>query len=339
MIQFDNVHKHYADGTHAVNGLDFEVEDGTTTVLVGPSGCGKTTTMQLINRLEEATEGTIYYDGTDVRNLPATELRRQIGYVIQDIGLFDHMTVEENVATVPELKGWDAERTDDRVNELLDLMGLPPEEYRDSYPTELSGGQQQRVGVARALAAGPDVMLMDEPFGALDPITRETLQDEFLDIQNEIETTIVFVTHDINEALKMGDRIAMMNDGECIQYDTPTALLEEPATKFVEDFIGPDRMLKQLRVLQVEEVMETDIPDEHRDVVEAFDGSDGTVMADGGELIPVSPTDSAQVALSRCIQANVRALPVVEDTGVVGVVTEDSIRSYHAPETTVEVAE
>ncbi|WP_049997494.1 ABC transporter ATP-binding protein [Halococcus sediminicola] len=337
MIQFDNVHKQYSDGTQAVNGLDFEVEEGTTTVLVGPSGCGKTTTMQLVNRLEEPTEGTVYYDGTDVQDLSATELRRQIGYVIQDIGLFDHMTIAENVATVPELKGWDEERTDERVDELLELMGLPPEEYRDSYPTELSGGQQQRVGVARALAAGPDVMLMDEPFGALDPITRENLQDEFLDIQEEIETTIIFVTHDINEALKMGDKIAMMNEGELVQYDTPTALLETPATKFVEDFIGPDRTLKQLRVLRVGEIMRTDIPDEHRDVVDAFE-PDNTVMADGGELIPVTPTDSAQVALSRCIQAGVRALPVVEGGEVVGVVTEEDIRGYHAEKATEETA-
>jgi osmoprotectant transport system ATP-binding protein len=337
MIQFDSVHKQYSDGTQAVSDLSFEVEEGTTTVLVGPSGCGKTTTMQLVNRLEDPTDGTVYYGGTDVDELPATELRRQIGYVIQDIGLFDHMTVAENVATVPELEDWDDDRIDERVDELLDLMGLPPEEYRDSYPTELSGGQQQRVGVARALAAGPDVMLMDEPFGALDPITRENLQDEFLDIQDEIETTIIFVTHDINEALKMGDKIAMMNEGELVQYDTPAALLEAPATKFVEDFIGPDRTLKQLRVLQVGEVMRSEIPNEHRDVVEAFE-PDNTVMADGGELIPVTPTDSAQVALSRCIQAGVGALPVVEDADVIGVVTEDDIRSYHAEEMAEESA-
>jgi osmoprotectant transport system ATP-binding protein len=329
MIQFDNAHKRYSDGTHAVKGLDFEVEEGTTTVLVGPSGCGKTTTMKLVNRLEGISEGTVHYDGTDVQDLPATELRRSIGYVIQDVGLFNHMTVGENVATVPELEGWDDERTADRVDELLDLMGLPPEEYRDSYPSELSGGQQQRVGVARALAAGPDVMLMDEPFGALDPLTREELQDEFLDIQEEIDTTIIFVTHDINEALKMGDYIAMMNEGECVQYDTPTDLLDNPKTKFVEDFIGPDRTLKRLRVLRVEEVMQTEIPDEHRDVVDAFE-PDEAVMADGGELIPVTPADSAQVALSRCIQAGVGALPVVEDADVVGVVTEEAIRAQQA---------
>ncbi|MDS0296221.1 ABC transporter ATP-binding protein [Halogeometricum luteum] len=325
MIRFDDVHKKYSDGTHAVRGLDFEVEAGTTTVLVGPSGCGKTTTMKLVNRLEEPTDGTVYYDGTDVSELEATELRRQIGYVIQDIGLFDHMTVGENVATVPELKGWDEERTDERVDELLDLMGLPPAEYRDRHPSDLSGGQRQRVGVARALAAGPDVMLMDEPFGALDPITREELQDEFIDIQREIETTIIFVTHDINEALKMGDRIAILREGQLVQYDTPTALLNEPKTKFVEEFVGPDRTLKRLRVLRVEEVMQPEVPDEHADIVDAFRGDDA-VMADGGEIVPVSPTDSAQVALSRCIQAGVEALPVVEDAEVVGVITESAIR-------------
>ena len=332
MIRFENVNKTYPDGTEAVNELGIEVEEGTTTVLVGPSGCGKTTTMKLINRLEEPTGGAIYYDDTDVTDLDATELRRKIGYVIQDVGLFEHMTVGENVATVPDLEGWDRERIDDRVEELLDLVGLPAEEYRDSYPSELSGGQQQRVGVARALAADPDVMLMDEPFGALDPLTREELQDEFLDIQSEIETTIVFVTHDINEALKMGNRIAVMNEGECVQYDSPTALLNNPATKFVEDFIGPDRTLKQLRVLRVEEIMESEVPDEHRTVVDAFEGGEDAVMADGGELIPVTPGDSAQVALSRCIQADVEALPVVESADVIGVVTETAIRHRQTEE-------
>ena len=327
MIRFDNTHKRYDDGTYAVRGIDFEVEAGTTTVLVGPSGCGKTTTMQLVNRLEEPTEGTVYYDGTDVQDLDATTLRRDIGYVIQDIGLFDHMTVGENIATVPDLKGWDRGRIDDRVDELLELVDLPPAEYRDRNPTELSGGQQQRVGVARALAADPDVLLMDEPFGALDPITREELQDEFLSIQRNIDTTIVFVTHSIDEALKMGDRIAVMNEGEVVQYDTPEALLAEPATRFVEDFIGPDRTLKRLQVLRVEEVMREDVPEEYADVVEAF-RSDRGVMADGGEILPVEPSDSTQVALSRCIQANVGALPVVENAEVVGIVTESAIREW-----------
>ena len=325
MIRFDNVHKRYKDGTHAVRGIDFEVAEGTTTVLVGPSGCGKTTTMKLVNRLEEPTEGTVYYEGTDVRDLEATELRRQVGYVIQDVGLFDHMTVGENVATVPDLKGWDGDRIDARVDELLNLVDLPPEEFRDRNPAELSGGQQQRVGVARALAADPDVLLMDEPFGALDPITREELQDEFLAIQDDIDTTILFVTHSIDEALKMGDHIAVMDQGQVVQYDTPRALLDHPKTKFVEDFIGPDRTLKRLRVLRVGEVMREEVPEQHQDVVDAFQSDQG-VMADGGELIPVEPTDSTQVALSRCIQAGVDALPVVENANVVGVVTEEDIR-------------
>ena len=327
MIRFDDVHKTYPDGTHAVRGLDFEVEAGTTTVFVGPSGCGKTTTMKLVNRLEEPTEGAVYYDGTNVQELEATELRRQIGYVIQDIGLFDHMTVGENIATVPQLRGWDKERIDERVDELLDLMGLPAEEYRDQHPTELSGGQQQRVGVARALAAGPDVILMDEPFGALDPITREELQDEFLEIQREIETTIIFVTHDINEALKMGNKIAVMNEGKCVQYDTPAALLDNPETKFVKEFIGPDRTLKQLRVLPVEKIMQSDIPEQYSDMINTF-RSNSTMRTDGGEIVPVTPTDTAQVALSRCIQAGVDALPVVENSDVIGIVTEEAIRNH-----------
>lgn len=331
MIRFDNAHKRYKDGTHAVKGLDFEIEEGTTTVLVGPSGCGKTTTMKLVNRLEEPTDGTVYYDGTDVQDLQATELRRQIGYVIQNIGLFNHMTVGENAATVPELEGWDKERIADRVDELLNLMGLPAEEYRDSYPTELSGGQQQRVGVVRSLAANPDVMLMDEPFGALDPITREKLQDEFLDIQKEIDTTIIFVTHDINEALKMGDWIAMMKDGECIQYDTPMALLDNPKTKFIEEFVGSDRMLKQLHLLRVEEIMQPEVPETHTDVVETTESGE-SMVANGSEIIPVTPADSAQVALSRCIQADVDTLPVVEDTDVVGVVTEEAIKNHQLGE-------
>lgn len=209
MIEFDSVTKVYQDQTVAIEDISFAVERGTTTVFVGPSGCGKTTTMTLVNRMQDTTEGTVYYDGTDVQNLDKVDLRRDIGYVIQEIGLFDHMTVGENIATVPDLKGWDLSRIDDRVDELLELMDLPPSKYRNQYPNALSGGQQQRVGVARALAADPDVILMDEPFGALDPITREELQDEFLKIQDRIDTTILFVTHDINEALKMGDKIAI----------------------------------------------------------------------------------------------------------------------------------
>jgi len=353
MIEFADVTKVYADGTVAIEDLSFTVEEGTTTVLVGPSGCGKTTTMKLVNRLEEPTEGTVYYDGTDIQALDKITLRRDIGYVIQEIGLFDHMTIAENVATVPELKGWDQERIDERVTELLDLMDLPADRYRDQYPRELSGGQRQRVGIARALAAEPDVMLMDEPFGALDPITRESLQDEFLGIQEQINTTILFVTHSIDEALKMGDKIAIFDVGRLVQYDTPTEILANPATEFVTDFIGSDRALKQLQLTRVEEVMETEVGVEYEPLVDAVTGSsgaakgatdaaDGTAtstadgatpdatdvaVADGGELVPAAPTDSVQTALSRMIQADVEALPVMDGDRVVGVVTESTIRA------------
>lgn len=319
-IEFDSVTKVYDDGTVAIEDISFTVKEGTTTVLVGPSGCGKTTTMQLVNRLEEPTEGTVLFDGTDIRNLDPIDLRRDIGYVIQEIGLFDHMTVKENVATVPDLKGWDQDRIDDRVDELLELMDLPPAEYRDQYPEALSGGQRQRIGVARALAADPDVLLMDEPFGALDPITRENLQDEFLEIQEEINTTILFVTHSIDEALKMGDHIAIFDVGELVQYDTPQAILEEPKSEFVEDFIGADRTLKELQVIQAGDLMEP--ADGYESIVDTI----GESMNGGEEVVPVSPTDSTQVALSRMIQADIEAIPVVDDGEVLGVVTEAAIR-------------
>jgi osmoprotectant transport system ATP-binding protein len=332
MITFENVTKIYSDQTVAIEDISFEVKKGTTTVLVGPSGCGKTTTMKLVNRLEDPTEGTVYYDGTDVQELDEIELRRDIGYVIQKIGLFDHMTVGENVATVPELRGWDEERIDERVDELLDLMNLSPEEHRDQYPTALSGGQQQRVGVARALAADPDVMLMDEPFGALDPITREELQDEFLNIQRQINTTILFVTHDIDEALKMGEKIALFDVGEIVQHATPREILENPANDFVEDFIGENRALKQLQVTRVEEVMEA-VDAEHEQFAAAGGGAaTDAVIADGvgiNDDLAVSPNDTAQTALSRMIHADRDAVPVVTDSEVVGVVTQTYIRQQY----------
>ncbi len=323
-IRFDDVTKVYDDGTVAIENLSFEVDEGTTTVLVGPSGCGKTTTMKLVNRLEDPTEGTVYFEGEDVQEQDPIDLRRRIGYVIQEIGLFGHMSVAENVATVPELKGWDRDRIDDRVNELLALMDLPPDDFRDQYPGELSGGQRQRVGVARALAADPDVLLMDEPFGALDPITRENLQNEFLDIQERIDTTILFVTHSIDEALKMGDKIAIFDVGELVRYDTPADILENPGSEFVADFIGADRTLKQLQVTQVRKVMHDEVAEEYADLVAQVDAAD-TTDPEGG-IIPVEQNDSAQTALSRIIQAGTDAIPVVDDDRVVGVVTERAIR-------------
>jgi osmoprotectant transport system ATP-binding protein len=332
MIEFDNVTKEYPDGTVAIDNVSFTVERGTTTVLVGPSGCGKTTTMKLVNRLEDPTSGTVRFDGTDVQDLDKIDLRREIGYVIQEIGLFDHMTVRDNVATVPELKGWETERIDDRVDELLDLMDLPPTTYRGQYPTELSGGQRQRVGVARALAADPDVMLMDEPFGALDPITREDLQNEFLDIQSELDVTILFVTHSIDEALKMGDKIAIYDVGEVVQYDTPAEILRSPANDFVEDFIGADRALKQLQVRQVGDLMDSSKPPG------ASLRSDGRVdlpSTNGAGVAPLEPSSSMQVALSLMIQHDVDVMPVGAEDSVDGWISRDAIQRETRVETEV----
>jgi osmoprotectant transport system ATP-binding protein len=313
MIEFDSVTKQYDDGTVAIEDINFEVEEGTTTVLVGPSGCGKTTTMKLVNRLIDPTEGTVYFDGTDITEKDEIALRRDVGYVIQEIGLFDHMTVADNVGTVPQLKGWDDDRIRERVRELLDLMDLPPAEYGDQHPTELSGGQRQRVGVARALAADPDVMLMDEPFGALDPITRAELQDEFLDIQAELDVTILFVTHSVEEALKMGDRIAIFDVGELVQYDTPQNVLENPKNDFVRDFIGQDRELKKLQVTPVRKVMHE---------------TNGEALPD---VDPLAPSDTAQVALSRLLETDDDRIPVARDGEVVGVVEEADLRGTSDP--------
>ncbi|MFW5709609.1 MAG: betaine/proline/choline family ABC transporter ATP-binding protein [Chloroflexota bacterium] len=260
MIIFNNVVKEYPNGFRAVNNLDLEVPDGEITVLIGPSGCGKTTSMRMINRLISITSGEILIDGRDNRDLPAEELRRKIGYAIQQIGLFPHMTVYENIAIVPRLLKWEEPRIRRRVDELLELVGLDPDIYRDSYPRQLSGGQQQRVGVARALGADPPIMLMDEPFGAIDPITREILQDEFLQIQERVGKTIVFVTHDIDEAIKMGDRIAILREGQVVQFDTPDTILAHPANKFVRDFVGTDRQLKRLGLVRINDLMERNPP-------------------------------------------------------------------------------
>ena len=254
-VTFREVTKLYPGAEQpAVDKLSLEVPAGEICVLVGPSGCGKTTAMRMANRTVEITEGDIEIGGTSVRDRPPAELRREIGYVIQQIGLFPHRTIAENIATVPGLLDWDRDRSAARVKELLELISLPPE-VADRYPAQLSGGQQQRVGVARALAADPPVMLMDEPFGAIDPINRERLQNEFLRLQAEIRKTIIFVTHDIDEAIKMGDRIAIMREGgKLAQYATPAELLMAPADNFVEDFVGSDRALKRLALLRVSDI-------------------------------------------------------------------------------------
>src|SRR5215210_6766546 len=254
-LEFREATKRYPGADRAaVDALSLEVPAGEICVLVGPSGCGKTTAMRMVNRMIEISDGDILVGGESVRTRPPAQLRREIGYVIQQIGLFPHRTIGDNIATVPQLLGWDKKRTAARVEELLELIGLTGD-YRDRYPAQLSGGQRQRVGVARALAADPPLMLMDEPFGAIDPITRERLQNEFLRLQANLRKTIVFVTHDIDEAIKMGDRIAVLRKGGVLaQYATPAELLMEPADQFVQDFVGADRALKRLALQRVRDI-------------------------------------------------------------------------------------
>ncbi|MEX1279388.1 MAG: betaine/proline/choline family ABC transporter ATP-binding protein [Acidimicrobiia bacterium] len=260
LISLEGVSKIYPGTTiPAVAELSMDIPEGEILVLVGPSGCGKSTTLRLINRMIEPSAGRIIFEGEDVTDVNPDQLRRRIGYVIQQIGLFPHMTIAENIATVPRLLKWDESTIDARIDELLDMVGMDPSIYRSRYPKELSGGQAQRVGVARALGADPDVLLMDEPFGAIDPITRDRLQNEFLRLQAELRKTIVFVTHDIDEAIKMGDRIAILREQSVIaQLDTPERILANPADDFVDDFLGSGSTLKGLSLVKVSEV---DIPD------------------------------------------------------------------------------
>ncbi|MEU5973169.1 ATP-binding cassette domain-containing protein [Streptomyces sp. NPDC047315] len=253
MIRFEHVTKRYPDGTTAVDDLSFEVEQGELVTLVGPSGCGKTTTMKMVNRLIEPSSGRIFLDGEDISTVDPVQLRRRIGYVIQQVGLFPHKTVLDNTATVPHLLGWPRAKARARAAELLDLVGLDPAVHGERYPEQLSGGQRQRVGVARALAADPPVLLMDEPFGAVDPVVREHLQNEFLRLQSQVRKTVLFVTHDIEEAVRLGDRIAVYGHGRIEQFDAPAAVLGAPATPYVADFVGADRGLKRLSVTPIEE--------------------------------------------------------------------------------------
>lgn len=238
VIQFNQVSKSYEDGTKAVNSLHLEIKKGEFFVLIGPSGCGKTTTMKMINRLIETTEGSILIDGKDIQQYNINELRWDIGYVLQQIALFPHMTIAENIAVVPEMRKWSKEKIKARVDELLQMVGLDPDVYRNRMPDELSGGQKQRIGVVRALAANPKIVLMDEPFSALDPLSREQLQKDIVQLQKKIQKTIVFVTHDMQEALSLGDRICIMKEGKVVQLDTPEGIIHNPKNEFVEEFIG-----------------------------------------------------------------------------------------------------
>ncbi|MGM0702528.1 MAG: ABC transporter ATP-binding protein [Pseudomonadota bacterium] len=262
MIQLDNLTKVFDTPKGAVVAADhisMEVPAGDICILLGPSGCGKTTTLKMINRIVKPTSGKVFINGEDTSGLNTQELRRNLGYVIQQIGLFPNMTIEENITVVPKLLGWDKARYRERAREMMAMIAMEPNAFLKRYPNELSGGQQQRIGVARALAADPPVMLMDEPFGAIDPINRAVIQDEFLKMQQELNKTIMFVSHDIDEAIKMGDRIAVFREGKLVQYSTPDDLLAAPKNAFVESFLGEDRALKRLNLVKVREVVSDEI--------------------------------------------------------------------------------
>jgi osmoprotectant transport system ATP-binding protein len=347
MIRLEGVGKTYPDGTVAVHDLDLDVPGGMLVCLVGPSGCGKSTTLKMVNRLIEPTSGRILLEGEDVTHGDPVKLRRRMGYVIQQTGLFPHQNIAANVATVPKLLGWDRKKVNDRVNELLELVGLDPGTYRSRYPAQLSGGQRQRVGVARALAADPPVLLMDEPFGAIDPVNRARLQDEFLRLQRELQKTIVFVTHDIDEAIKMGDRIAILQEQSVIaQHDTPERILAHPKSKFVEDFLGSGATLKGLNLMRAGEVELDDVttiqaPTSRDAVLEAIESSgdqwvlmldekgipkrwlnrrslDGTESLDeAGKAVQVTvePEDTLRDALEKMLQSAVGTACCVNPDG------------------------
>lgn len=341
MIALQNVTKRFPDGTVAVDDLTMEMAGGGVTVLLGPSGCGKTTTLRMINRLVEPTSGTISLDGRDVSTLAVTELRRGIGYVLQHAGLFPHRTVMDNIATVPRLLGWDRARSRRRAQELMELVGLP-EAAAKRYPGQLSGGQQQRVGVARALAADPPVLLMDEPFGAVDPVLRGQLQREFLRLQRDLKKTVVFVTHDVDEAVMLGDRIAVFRDGGRIaQYDTPEVLLSRPADDFVASFLGGARGLKLLSLRSVNEVPPKPLA--------AFDtgGWQITLNGDGRPhvwhkngsakgavpVVVVGPSGSMRDLLDAAVASPCRVALRVDESGVlIGGVDFEAIAPRHDPQ-------
>lgn len=368
-VRFDSVTKRYPGAaSDAVTNLDFEVPAGEICAVVGPSGCGKTTALRLVNRTVEMTSGDIRIGERSVKEGDPSRLRREIGYVIQQIGLFPHRTILQNIGTVPSLLGWEKERIRKRSTELLDLIGLDPE-YGDRYPGQLSGGQQQRVGVARALAVDPPVMLMDEPFGAIDPINRSRLQNEFLRLQANLGKTVLFVTHDVDEAIKMGDRVAILKKGgRLAQFATPTELLMEPADEFVEDFVGADRALKRLALMRVRDVdlwtaplAQAGDPTEPVRVAVAATEVPHALLVDGenrplgwlssrdlaGERVPSTPDSTADPlieadsvlrdGLASLLQSGSHYTPVVDPRGrLTGVLSVEIISDFLASDQAVE---
>lgn len=312
-VAFDRVTKEYPGASRpAVADVSFTVDPGQLVVLLGPSGCGKTTLLKMVNRLFEPSSGTITINGVDVRSGSAPGLRRQIGYVIQQTGLFPHMRIEDNVAVVPKLLGWEKDRIDQRIDELLVLVGLEPDEFRRRYPAQLSGGQQQRVGLARALAAQPSTLLMDEPFGALDAITRTRLQDELKRIHDQLGQTILFVTHDIEEAVRLADRIVVMRDGRLVQYDTPLEIVQRPADRFVSELVGADDVLRRLSLIRVGDVRLGPV--------------------ESGALPSIAFDSDLRTALGLMIEAGTTGLSVIGDNGQsMGTLGIDAVREASGP--------
>lgn len=311
MIKFENVSKRYENGSTAVDSLNLEIKQGEFFVIIGPSGCGKTTTLKMINRLIPLSDGTIFINGKKISEYDIHEIRWNIGYVLQQIALFPHMTIEENISIVPELKKWSREKTKKRVIDLLDMVGLDAETYLNRKPIELSGGQQQRIGVIRALAADPEIVLMDEPFSALDPISREKLQEDMIKLQKTIKKTIVFVTHDIQEALKLADRICIMKDGEIVQLGTPNEIVSNPTNDFVRDFIG-NQLVNLKATLKLEEMVQPII--------------EGDLSQADSCLIPVST--SFEEVLDKL--TNQEQLTVEKDGEVIGIVNRQMVIKYLA---------
>lgn len=361
MIEFKNVSKTFDDGYQALKNINLTIKDGELLTLIGPSGCGKTTTMRMINRLIDPTEGEILIDNENIQKKDPLKLRRDSGYVIQQIGLLPHMTIEENISIVPKLKKWNKKRYMKRVDELLNLVGLDPETYKRRYPRELSGGQQQRIGVIRGLAADPPIILMDEPFSALDPISREQLQDELVKLQSEIKKTIVFVTHDMDEAIKIANRIVIMQDGEIVQSDVPDKVLREPANDFVRDFIGAERLNKELGQPLAKNLMIQDVATVRGDrgLAEAFNymkksrvdelyvkGAEGELLGfitletlkvhyknEQAKVSDVMTTDFTEVTPNTALtevaamftDENIRNLPVTDEKQLLGLITQSSM--------------
>ncbi|MBI4186777.1 MAG: ABC transporter ATP-binding protein [Chloroflexi bacterium] len=361
MIRLEKVTKSYGV-TVAVSELSLEVNQGEVCMLIGPSGCGKTTTLRMVNRLTEPTSGRIFVDGQDTAHVRPEQLRRSMGYAIQGVGLFPHMTVSKNIAVVPHLLSWEKERIAQRIEELLSLVGLNPAEYAGKYPGQLSGGEAQRIGVARALAADPPILLMDEPFGAVDPMTRERLQAQFLRIQRSLKKTVIMVTHDLDEAIRLADRIAIMEAGRLVQHDTPEAVLSRPRNKFVHDFVGTDRALKRLSRISVSGFVRQSpsisisasveeaaaacvrrrwvwVVDENqrlrgwidRDSLHEVASVRESIVATDPEVIAVAETATLREALSRMLGQGLRSVPVVDDRGrLLGEVTVTDVENATA---------